>query len=576
MLKLGKPFPLLGNVLLATGAIMLASVPTLAQKKSDRESAGINTPVRTLRIEDRQLHAVTYRQWGVMVYTRIYDDKGRVLEDAEYLPGGNPDLKSTSAYDERGNEIEHRYYIHDELNHRSTTSYDARNRKIEQLSFDANGKQTSKFIFKYDKRGKQVWLKVQPDGKRQRRGWAIFDDHGNELQRTEYDERGAVDHRYIYTYDAAGNKTSEVDYYQNYGRTHTSKNTYVYNGNGALIEEAYYPDGALKSKKKYKLDLRGNKTEAVETDGKGLVKERRTWSYEFDQEGNWTRAVISEWTDKAPNEPLQPTYEYRRIFGRVDDATITLWRAAHQGDVASVTELLRQGADVNASHPDGGTALIKAAARGHREVLQSLLTAGAKVDGKDAEGWTALMWSAERGRIELVNLLLAAGADPSARNEIGGVAIMPAALNGHIEVLKLLLEKGAEVNAAAGDGSTALMVSAQKGQTEAVAFLLARGADPNLRTKDGLTTLFFAAAGSNTDTVKTLLDKGVDVNAKTKDGTTPLMVAAVQSETAVLQLLIESGADLSAKTADGKTALSFAVQANQREAAELLRKAGAK
>jgi len=555
---------------------MLACATAFPQKRSNRESAGINGPVRTVRIEGRQLHAVTYHQWGVMVYTLIYDDKGRLLDDAEYLPGGNPDIKSTSAYDERGNEIEHAYYVHDELNHRSTTRYDSRNRKLEELTFDEKGQRTSKFIFQYEKGGKQICLKVQPDGKRQRRGWAIFDDRSNPLKRIEFDERGAVEHRYVYTYDAVGNKTSDMDYYQMDGRTHTVKNTYVYNGSGDLIEEGYCPDGALHTKKTYKLDLRSNKTEAVETDGKGLVKERRTWAYDFDQDGNWTRAVISEWTDKAPKEPLQPTYEYRRIFGRVNDATIAMWSAAREGDVGRVQELLRQGADVNAKHPDGGTPLIKAADRGHREVLQALLAAGAQVDGKDAEGWTALMWSAERGRIELVNLLIASGADPKARNKEGGVPIMPAALNGHVEVLKVLLEKGAEVNAAASDGSTALMVAARQGQTEVLKFLLARAADPNLKTKDGLTALFFAAASNKIETISALVDKGVDVNARAKGGATPLMVAAEESDPAVLRLLIEKGANINAKADDGRTALTIAVQANRKEAAELLRKFGAK
>src|SRR5713226_8888487 len=188
--------------------MMLACVTSLPQKKSDRESAGINGPVRTVRIEERQLHALTYRQWGVMVYTVIYDDKGRVLEDAEYMPGGNPDIKSTSAYDEQGNEIEHASYVHDELTHRSTTGYDARNRKIELLNFDSNGAQTSKFIFRYEKRGRQIGLEVRAKGKNQRHSVAILDNRGREIQLTEHDESGAVKHRYLYTYDGVGNRTS--------------------------------------------------------------------------------------------------------------------------------------------------------------------------------------------------------------------------------------------------------------------------------------------------------------------------------------------------------------------------------
>lgn len=576
MLYQNKAASIMRRILPPIFTIMLLCVAAFPQKRSNRESAGINGPVRTVRIEGRQLHAVTYKQWGVMVYTVIYDDQGRTLEDAEYLPGGNPDIKTTFAYDSRGNEIERAHYTHDELTYRSTTRYDAHNRKLEAINFDEKGKQTSRFIFQYEKSGRQVRFELQADGKRRQRGWTMLNSRGDPLEQVEFDDRGSGSHRYVYTYDAAGNKTSDVDYYKTDEGTHVRKNTYVYNNRGDLIEEAYYPDGTLHVRKTHRVDLRGNKIESIEFDGKGVVKERHTWTYDFDHEGNWTRAVISEWTDKAPQEPFQPTYEYRRIFGRVDDATIALWSAARAGDLARVQEALRQGADVNAKHPDGGAALIKAADRGHQEILQALLAAGAMVDGRDAEGWTALMWSAERGRLELVNLLIAAGADPKARNEAGGVPIMPAALNGHVKVLKVLLEKGAEVNAAANDRSTALMVAAREGQTEALRFLLASGADPNLTTRDGLTALFFAVARNQLEAIRILLDKGVDVNARAKAGATPLMLAAGQSEPAVLQLLIEKGADINAATDDGRTALSIAVQANRKEAIDLLRRAGAK
>ena len=164
---------------------MLASVSAFSQKRSNRELAGINGQVRTVRNEGRQLLAVTYHQWGVMVYTTIYDDQGRTLETAEYLPGGNPDTKFRSTYDERGNEIDHAYYVHDELTSRTTTRFDLKNRKVEELSFDSNGKQTSKFIFRYDKQGKQTTLEILAGEKSRRHSVAVFDSRRFEIKRTE-------------------------------------------------------------------------------------------------------------------------------------------------------------------------------------------------------------------------------------------------------------------------------------------------------------------------------------------------------------------------------------------------------
>lgn len=556
--------------------IFFTSVSSLPQQRSSRELAGIHGQVRTVRIEGQQLKAVTYHQWGVMVYTIIYDDEGRVLEEAEYLPGGNPDLKTTWVYDALGNEIESAKYTHDELTRRVTTRYDTSNRKIEQLTFDAKGKQINKFIFKFNARQRQIAFEVLPDGTSLRRWVAVLDHRGNQLERIEYGQGGIVEDRYVYAYDAHGNKTSETHYYKDEGAPRSSRETYLYDSKGNLIEKARYFDRILSYKESFKRDERGNPLERIEIDRKGRITVKRNWSYEFDAVGNWTKAVISEWTSKAPEFPMQPTYEYRRIFGWVNSATIALWSAAREGNTEVAQKLLEQGADVNASHPDGGTSLIKAAARGHHDTVRALITAGARVDGKDAEGWTALAWAAEFGRIEIVKMLLAAGADPNSRNELAGVPIMTAALNGHIEVLKLLLGEGAQVNAAAGDGSTALMVSAGKGQTEVVRLLLTEGADPSLETSYRTTAVHYAAAGNNVNTVRAILDTGVDVNAKSADGTTPLMVAAERSEAAILEFLIKRGADINAKNAAGKTALIIALEASNKEAAELLTRAGAK
>ena len=54
-----------------------------------------------------------------------------------------------------------------------------------------------------------------------------------------------------------------------------------------------------------------------------------------------------------------------------------LWEAARKGDVALVTSLLDQGADVNAKFRYGTTALFKASERGHAEVVKVLLARGA-------------------------------------------------------------------------------------------------------------------------------------------------------------------------------------------------------
>ena len=494
--------------LLATFSIALAFGAGFAQQKPIRERPARPGMVRTVRTEKRQLRAVTYHQAGLMVTTAILDDKGRLLEGADYLPGGNPDTKSTSTYDKNDNAIEHASYIHDDLSSRSTTRYDSRKRKVEQLSFDGNGKQRSKFVFQYDNRGRQIAFEVQPDGKRVRSSVATLDRRGNELERVEYNSNGTRESRYVFRYDNRGNLLSETHYYTSNGKSSSSRSTYVYDRNGYVLEYSLYFDEVLEKQTTFKRDARGNPIEIVETDGKRQVVEKQTWSYEFNSDGDVTRAILSEWTAKAPDVQLQPTFEYRRIYGSVNTATFALWRAARESDAARIAALVKQGAQVNAHHPDGGTALIKAAARSNLDVVQTLLAARAEVNDRDAEGWTALMWAAEYGKLEIVDVLLKAGANPNARNEAGVAVIMPATLNGHVEVLKLLLEKGADVNAHAFDGATALMFAAEEGNVAVLKLLLDSGANVNAKSNDGQTALSIAVAANKNEAAELLRKAG--------------------------------------------------------------------
>src|SRR5918993_3878825 len=71
-----------------------------------------------------------------------------------------------------------------------------------------------------------------------------------------------------------------------------------------------------------------------------------------------------------------------------------LWEASRSGDVAAVTSLLDQGADVNAKFRYGTTALFKASERGHAAVVKVLLARGADATVKDTfYNATAMTWA---------------------------------------------------------------------------------------------------------------------------------------------------------------------------------------
>ena len=221
-------------------------------------------------------------------------------------------------------------------------------------------------------------------------------------------------------------------------------------------------------------------------------------------------------------------------FSAVPAPDTRLVEAAKNQERAAVLTLLKQHADVNATDPEGETALYWAAHWGDAELVDSLTHAGAKVNTASRYGLTALWEAAARGDAAIVGKILKAGADAESANPQGETALLAAARTGNVEAVKLLLDHGADVNRKENwRGETALMLAAAEGHTTAVLLLMARGANPNARSasfdlqdrdgivglqsslywKGGLTALLFAARQGYTETGRALLKGGADASS---------------------------------------------------------------
>lgn len=248
--------------------------------------------------------------------------------------------------------------------------------------------------------------------------------------------------------------------------------------------------------------------------------------------------------------------------------------AVETGDKAAVQALLKKGTDVNATQPDGMTALLWAADRDDLPTAELLVRAGANVKAANRWGVTPLSIACETGNAPMVELFLKAGADSNTTLPGGETALMTAARTGGVEMVKSLIEHGANVNAReARSGQTPLMWAAAEGNTQAVEALLRAGADFRARESYGFTPLLFAAREGKLATVEALLKAGEDPNETvmprfrlrqrgvtdrvadvSKPGTSALAFAVVNAHFEVATKLLEAGANPNAM-APGWTAL---------------------
>lgn len=125
--------------------------------------------------------------------------------------------------------------------------------------------------------------------------------------------------------------------------------------------------------------------------------------------------------------------------------------AAFQGKRDVVTNLLDNGADIQAEGTNGCSALHVAATAEQTGVILVLLARGAKTEAKDVWGLTPLHHVAGDGKLRVVQMLAVRGeADVNATDNEGNTPLHSAVIGdnlgveGIVDVIKILLFRGAD------------------------------------------------------------------------------------------------------------------------------------
>lgn len=208
-----------------------------------------------------------------------------------------------------------------------------------------------------------------------------------------------------------------------------------------------------------------------------------------------------------------------------------LYTATRKENLSVVKQLLKRGADVNRSAPNGWTSLKSAAQQGNFEIVKVLLDAGADPNIADDTNYTPLMNAVSGDHEDIVKILLKFNADPNVQSgenpedddwEPGRTALMDAAFSGNVAIARELLKGGATPNLLNSKGRTALHSAVISGNADMVALLLKSGADPNVFGSDDekMSALDLALrrwasededdrAGGITDVLELMLKKGL-------------------------------------------------------------------
>lgn len=246
--------------------------------------------------------------------------------------------------------------------------------------------------------------------------------------------------------------------------------------------------------------------------------------------------------------------EHEILFGHTVEPhqpEANLAKAIKSGDLDTVRQLVKSGADIGLNEQGINPSVRLAVAHGHSRILHFLLKRGAKME---TERSRAFRRADENGE--------------TATNVLSYVTDAP-------DMMELLLQYGTKPNLI-GMGKHAadqrpLLVAAKQGHLEAVQLLLAYGADPNFGAESPETPLSWALAHEHKRMLRALIRGGADVNIfpSTDDAGEPLSrrracrlppaerplppldLALQQGNQEFVDLLIEGGAQTSVQLCSG-------------------------
>jgi ankyrin repeat protein len=283
-------------------------------------------------------------------------------------------------------------------------------------------------------------------------------------------------------------------------------------------------------------------------------------------------ASIAHAADSERCRELSRKFELSKPQITAIEVSLTLFSAADGNCVNLATQLLDQGASVDARDRLGARPLSHAAKSGHLGMVDLLLARGAPIDARNLNGATALYYAAEAGQASIVQRLIERGADVNLTGRSGISPVAAAAYASRDSIVKMLLAHGADGRTPDDTGKPPVVYAAAVARLDIVQQLLANNIDVNARYANDLTLLMWASGPDENvpepqaiEVVSYLLDAGARVDDRDDRGRTALMIAAEGSHAEIASLLLARGADPSLKDKAGKRAADLTVLSSLRE-----------
>lgn len=250
-------------------------------------------PVQTIRVEVVRTDANGVTGPRFTTFTETYDEKGNVLHQSFFKPDGSlkwADVGWGYSYDDQGREVKRYYYdAKGVLTNTGVSTFDEKGRVAETTQINPNGSVNHVRTFSYDDTGRKVSeTHRNPDGTPRGSMTRTYDAKGRLTEEVFLGRDGALHHRNTFAYDAYGNPTASM---------------------------LFKSDGTVSPwfRKSLSCDELGNVKEAVNYLKNNSIASKETFTYEFDQHGNWIKRTTRREVFKDGRSQTESDVTYRTI-----------------------------------------------------------------------------------------------------------------------------------------------------------------------------------------------------------------------------------------------------------------------
>ncbi len=283
-----------------------------------------------------------------------------------------------------------------------------------------------------------------------------------------------------------------------------------------------------------------------------------------------------------------------------------LFQIITRGDMGFVDTLLKEGADINWSNPEGSSWLMLMAQHPSRSSsdLERFIRRGVNINAQDKKGDTALIYAIKNNApVDKLEMLVRHGANVALSNQSGETALslvrqMPryaylaqrwqgvvkdnalqdeplrlaiTRAEGKQRILQLMADEQ-DINRLDKNGKPVLLYLLEHDKDgELITALLERKVDLRVGVPEGMSVLDYAVQqGYSAVGIQILVRAGVKLKARNERGRDGLMIALFRRyEAPVIQALLDAGGDVEARDAEGRTPLIHAVRSYRYQHAEL-------